>query len=661
MCGIAGAIDLTGAREFPERRLLSMTGAIWRRGPDDEQTYQEPGLALGVRRLSVVDLEGGRQPIANESGTVWVAYNGELYEYPELRRGLLAAGHTLATRCDTEAWVHLYEDHGEAMFAKARGDFAVALWDRPNRRLILGRDRIGVCPLYYAERDGWLLFGSEVKALLASGLVAAAPDPRGVDYFFHFFCAGTTRTFFAGVKSLPPGHYLRIQSGRVELRKYWDLDFPDAGAERRLKDPAPLVEELEGVLTQAVERRLTGDVPVVSYISGGLDSTMMLGTTKRLLGEAVPSFTIGLDKVGPDERSKARESAAVLGSRLTTVTMTRSDIVAAYPELITAAEGPVFDTSCACSMKLAAAVHEQGYKVVMTGEGADEALAGYMWFKTQKLRLALRSVIGQRPLEFVRGRMLKSQRPVNGIIPWTDLRAMADTRPAQQDLYELMSCSRSAFYSAALWDTLDGHNAYHDLDLTNDRITRWHPLNQSIYVAYRVMLAGLLMVAKGDRVARNSSVEARFPFLDDDVTAFCASIAPEYKLGGFTDKWLLRRLAARVLPPPIAHRRKTMFRAGLAETFLGPGHPPWVDQLLSPESLRATGWFDVDSVAAKRVRLNQMSRLSPRRFVYDAGLTCVVTTQLWHHIFCGGNLCELPAWTPPGPAARLPEALASTS
>ncbi len=211
MCGIAGAIDLTGMREFPRRRMLAMTGAIARRGPDDEQTYHEPGLALGVRRLSVVDLEGGRQPIANERGDVWVAYNGELYEYPVLRKELLAGGHTLATRCDTEAWVHLYEDRGEGMFEKTRGDFAVALWDRSNRTLILGRDRIGVCPLYYAERDGWLLFGSEVKSLLASGLVSNTPDPKGVDYFFNFFCAGTLADVLRGrevaaARPLPPDH-----------------------------------------------------------------------------------------------------------------------------------------------------------------------------------------------------------------------------------------------------------------------------------------------------------------------------------------------------------------------------------------------------------------------------------------------------------------------
>jgi asparagine synthase (glutamine-hydrolysing) len=269
---------------------------------------------------------------------------------------------------------------------RARGQFAVSLWDRRNRTLILGRDRVGICPLYYAERDGWLLWGSEIKALLSSGLVEARSDPKGIDHLFSFFCAGTTRTFFQGVKSIPPGHYLRVQDGRVELKQYWDLDFPDAGDERRPADPEPLIEELEALLRQAVERRLRGDVPVVSYISGGLDSTVVLGLSSRQRGRAVPSFTIGLDRAGPDERSQATEAARILGSPLTTVTMNRSDIAAAFPELVVAAEGPVLDTSCACLMRLAAAVHGQGYKVVLTGEGADEALAGYIWYKSQKIR-----------------------------------------------------------------------------------------------------------------------------------------------------------------------------------------------------------------------------------------------------------------------------------
>jgi asparagine synthase (glutamine-hydrolysing) len=654
MCGIAGALDLAGERAFPVGRLRAMTGAIAHRGPDDEQVHHEPGLALGVRRLSIVDLEGGRQPIANEDGTIWVAYNGELFNYHELLPDLLARGHRLATRCDTEAWVHLYEDHGEGLFDRVNGQFALALWDRPGRTLLLPRDRMGVCPLYYAEADGWLLWASEVKALFASGLVAPRPDPKGVDYFFNFMCAGTSRTFFEGVRSVPPGHYLRVKEGRVALCKYWDLDFPDAGQERRLDDPTSLIEELQERLTRAVERRLMGDVPVVSYLSGGLDSTTVLGLTKAVRGAAVPSFTIGLDRAGPDERSKSAESARVLGSPLTTVTMTRRDIAAAFPDLITAAEGPVLDTSCACLLQLARAVRAHGYKVAMTGEGSDEGFAGYIWFKTQKLSHALfRRSPGAARLSRRVLRLLGGSRAKLRALKEIPATAIAGVRPAQQDLFELITQTRSLFYSAAMWDRLGDHDPYADLDITNDRIGRWHPLNQSLYVAFRVMFAGLLMIAKGDRVARAASIETRYPFLDHDVITFTAAIAPEYKLRGMTDKWILRRVAARVLPPRLAARPKTMFRANMSGTFLGPDRPAWVDQLLSPGSLRTAGYFDPDAVACERLALARRFALSPRRFLLDVGLTSVITTQLWHHLYCGGGLCELPAWTPPGhPSSR---------
>jgi asparagine synthase (glutamine-hydrolysing) len=650
MCGIAGAFDLTGQRPFPTDRLLAMTGAIAHRGPDDEHTHQEPGLALGARRLAIVDLAGGRQPLANEDRSVWVAFNGELFDYPELRAALLDRGHRLATRCDTEAWVHLYEDHREGMFHRARGQFAVSLWDRKGRTLVLGRDRVGICPLYYARRDGWLLWGSEVKALLASGLVEARPDPRGIDHLFTFFCAGTSRTFFEGVTSIPPGHYLVARDGQVQLKQYWDLDFPDAGQERRLSDPTPLVDELEHLLRQAVERRLRGDVPVVSYISGGLDSTVVLGLSSRQRGKAVPSFTIGLDKAGPDERSNAAESAEVLGSPLTLVTMDRAKIASAFPELIVAAEGPVLDTSCAALMRLARAVHDQGYKVALTGEGADEALAGYVWYKTQLIRNWIGEHIGGGPARLLRRVALAAIG--GGSDHSTPPLAIGGVRTAQQDMYELISQSRSTLYSREMWDRLGDNNPYDDLGIKNDRIGRWHPLNQSLYVGYKVMLAGLLMISKGDRISMHSSIETRYPFLDEDVIEFCAGIAPEYKLHGFTEKWLLRQVAAKTLPPRIANRPKTMFRASLSATFLGPGRPPWVDQLLSPESLRATGYFDPAAVARERNAQTHLPRITPRRLVFDLGLTSVVSTQLWHHLYFGGGLCELPTWTDPSLAGN---------
>jgi asparagine synthase (glutamine-hydrolysing) len=644
MCGIVGAFDLTGAREFPAERLLSMTSAIAHRGPDDEQIHIEPGVALGARRLSIVDLEGGRQPLSNEDGSIWVAFNGELFEYPELRRELLAAGHRLSTRCDTEAWVHLYEDHGLGMFDKARGQFAVSLWDRENRTLVLGRDRVGICPLYYAEADGWLLWGSEIKALLASGMVRAAADPRGIDHLFSFFCAGTTRTFFEGIKSLPPGQFLKVKNGRVTKHIYWDLDFPDQGEERRSENPEPLFDELEHLLRQSVERRLRGDVPVVSYISGGLDSTVVLGLCSRQRGVSIPSFTIGLDKAGPDERGPSTEAAAILGSPLTTVTMNRSAIADAFPELVVAAEGPVLDTSCATLMRLAGAVHEQGYKVTLTGEGSDEALAGYVWFKSQQVRNAIGRYVPFVP-SMMRGMLLAMVG--GGMERRPPVMGMRGVRPAQQDLYELLMQVRPVLYSGGMRSTLREHNPFDDLDLTNERIEKWDPLNRSLYVGYKVMLAGLLMISKGDRIAMHNSVEARYPFLDDDVIKFCSEIAPEYKLRGMTEKWILRRVAERTLPKRIANRPKTMFRASLSGTFLGPHRPAWVDQLLSAESLRATGYFDPKRVAHQVWRQRTIPRVTAARFVYDLGLTSVVSTQLWHHLFLGGGLCELPQWTAP--------------
>jgi asparagine synthase (glutamine-hydrolysing) len=653
MCGIAGALDLRGTREFPYERLLSMTRAIAHRGPDDEHVHIEPGVALGARRLSIIDLAGGRQPIANEDESIWVAFNGELFEYPELRQHLKARGHRLATRCDTEAWVHLYEDMGDQMFAKARGQFAVSLWDRNTRTLILGRDRVGICPLYYTEADGWLLWGSEIKALLASGLVAAGPDPRGVDHLFTFFCAGTTRTFFEGIVSLPPGHYLKVRDGRVAKHCYWDLDFPDRGSERRLADPTPLIEELEALLQQAVERRLRSDVPVVSYISGGLDSTVVLGFCSQHRGAAIPAFTIGLDKAGPDERAHAYESARELGSPLTTIAIDRSHIGATFPELVRAAEGPVLDTSCAALLRLAQSVHDQGYKVALTGEGADEALAGYIWYKTQVLRDAVTRRIGPGLPRALRLSLLASIAGRRRLLP-PEL-GVAGTRPAQQDMYELISQAKPALYSGEMWQRLGDHSPYDDLDVRSDRITRWHPLNQSLYVGYKVMLAGLLMISKGDRIAMNASVETRYPFLDDDVIAFCAGIAPEYKMRGTTEKWLLRQVAARILPERIANRPKTMFRACMSGTFLGRQRPSWVDQLLSPESLRATGYFDPAGLARQRAWQMRTPRITPARFVYDVALTCAVSTQLWHHIYCGGGLCDLPTWQPP-PLRVVPRA-----
>jgi len=613
-----------------------MLDSLIHRGPDGEGAHQEPGVALGSRRLAIVDPHHGEQPFSNEDGRIWAAFNGELFEYPDLRERLLGWSHTLKTRCDSELWPHLYEQFGLQMFGSAKGQFAVALWDRTERRVVLGRDRFGICPLYYAQRDGWLLWASEIRALFASSLVEPVPDVRGISFFCSFYAGPSSRTCFEGVHLLPPGHRLEIVDGQVKMSRYWDLDFPKMGEERRGNG---LVDELDAKLVQAVRRRLLGDVPVGSYLSGGIDSSLVLGMAARLAQEPVQAFSIGLDRgTGIDESVLASETARHLGSPLAIARMNNADIARAYPELIESAEMPVLDTSCACLMRLASVVHDHGFKVVLTGEGADEAFAGYAWYKADKFAGMLPRSL-QRALR--QGVLFGAGAPDSGL-------QGAEPRCAQDLIFQALAATIGQLYSPEMRERLKGYAPWDDMPIDWDRVRTWHPLNQSLYIGYKTMLAGMLLFAKGDRVAMHSSVETRYPFLDEDVVEWAASIGPEYKLRGMTEKWILRQVAGRYLPAQNARRSKTMFRAKLSRTFLGPERPHWVDQLLSPESLRISGWFDPTAVANARIRLGEF-----RTAALDPGVTCVIAAQLWHHVWCGGKLCDLPALSFATPAAEL--------
>ncbi len=644
MCGIAGALDLSGNRDFPADCLRRMLGALFHRGPDGEGRIFAPGIALGARRLAILDPEGGAQPVTNEAGDVVAAVNGELFEHDALRSDLEGRGHRFRSRCDSELWPHLWEEHGRDLLARAKGQFAVSIWDASRRRLLLARDRVGICPLYVAERDGWLLWGSEAKALLASGLVQASADPRAIDHLFCFFCSPARRTFFGGVTSLAPGEALVAEGGRVSIFRHSDIDFPAMGEEER-GDPSRLADELDAALRRAVRRRLRADVPVASYLSGGLDSNTVLAMARAERGVAPPAFSIGFDGAGTDESSLAEVSARALGAPLTVVRMDRRGVADLLPAIHAAAESPVIDTSTACLMHLAARVRAAGCKVVLTGEGADEAMAGYVWLRTEKVLRRLDALGMGVPSRAIRGAVFGlvggRSSPPRG--------ALASLRTAQRDVYDPFASVRESLYSGDLRATLAGHDPYEDLDLDVDRMRRWHPLNRSLHVEYRVMLPGLLLAAKGDRASMRSGVEARYPFLDDDVIDLCARLAPEYKIRGLTEKWLLRRVAARYLPERIARRTKTMFRAHLSPLVLGPGRPAWVDQLLSPDSLRRSGWFDPTAVERELARQRVLPSFLPRRLVMDGALTAVVATQLWHHLFLDGKLCEVPRWSATAP------------
>jgi asparagine synthase (glutamine-hydrolysing) len=641
-----------------------MAQAIQHRGPDEDGFLEIPGLGLASRRLSIVGLRDGRQPISNEDRSVTVVYNGELFDYPEVRQDLEAAGHRFRTHCDTELLPHLWEDHGEAMLEKLRGQFAVALYDQRRRQLLLARDRFGICPLFWSRQGDWLLFASEVKALLASGMVPVRPDPRGIHHVFTFFALPGPVTCFDGIQLLLPGHYLSIRLGmdgegaKVEDRVFWEIDYPDAGQEIEPRSRAHLVQDFEAVLSRAVERRLRADVPVVSYLSGGVDSSIVVALATKLRrlnqGSPVPTFTIRVTAPGLDEVAEAQRVANHLEAKTTVVRFGREEALASYPDLIRAAEGPVIDTSCAALLLLAREVHHQGYKVAMTGEGSDEWLAGYPWFKIHKLTRWVDQIPGL-PL----GRWLrKAYLRWSGIdydrmqLPRT-MAAMGGPN-AWQHMYGIFSTTKLRLFSAPMWERLGDHLPYEDLQLNLAKARRWSPLNRSLLIGGRIMLAGHLLSSKGDRVAMNSSVETRYPFLDEDVWAYLAQLPPRWKLHGLREKYALRLLAQRWVPRDIAWRTKAMFRAPF-DSFFGDekNGPTFVGQLLSPEALGKTGFFDVAAVTHWRQTFRQLRPRSVQRTMLEMGLVGVLATQLWYQAFVDSSLADLPSFSRPDHHLRL--------
>lgn len=619
-----------------------MSKALFHRGPDEEGFFEQDSLAMVSRRLSIVGLEDGQQPMSNETREISVVFNGELFDHVEKRQELEKSGHALHTHCDTEILPHLWEEHGEGMWEKLRGQFAVALWDDQRQQLQLGRDRFGIAPLYWTRQGDWLLFASEIKSLLASGMVPAVPDRQGIDHIFTFAALPGPRTCFEGIQLLPPGHFLRISPARgntgpqIEERAYWEMNFPDRGQELD-GDPNDLVRQLEELLLNAVEERLRADVPVGSYLSGGVDSSLILALAHKIKGASINTYTVQVQDPELDELSAAALSARHIGAKAPIVqNYDDAEAVEVYPRLIEAAEAPVIDTSCGALLKLAQKVHENGQKVVLTGEGADEWMVGYPWYKAAKIMGWMDSVPGLPLSDLARRAFLRLNKVPHNSRAWRKKVEDSIGGPnAWIDSYGLLSISRLRFYSAEMTEVMKRSHPWGELGFPLERAKNWHPLSRGIWVAGRVTLGGLLLQAKGDRVAMHSSVEVRYPFLDEDVFDFMARLHPKWKLRGLRDKYLLRLLAERWIPKEIAKRSKVIFRAPLDSFHLDP-EPEYVRDLLSEESLRKTGYFDVGEVTRWRREYRNLKVGSLPRLSVEMGLTAVIATQLWHRQFIGG-------------------------
>lgn len=592
------------------------------------------------------------QPRLDAGNAVLLSVNGELFNHRQLRNELKTLGHVVAEGADTLVWPALYRHHGARFLEYAAGQFAIALWDIAEQSLTLGRDRTGICPLFYAEAGGWLLWSSEIKGLLASRLVAARPDLLGLDGAFSLFAASRERTCFEGIKSLGPGEFLKAHNGYVTHQRYADLEFARSSGARDAAPRAPrsprsedaLVSHAEGLLRRAVADRLEADTPIVNYLSGGLDSTLLLALSQAQAKGRAHAFTVSLDGAGPDESLAARHVAETLGVHHHVLTLDGARIQATLPDAVRAAEMPIFDMANPCALLLARQVRERGFKGVLTGEGADEALAGYFWHKSRVLTT---------PLERWCPTALRGMREAlqSAIAPGVHVAALerhlGGPTPVQLDAFEAMHRAKSLFYSRDMHAQVANHDPFADFGFDWSKLREWQPLDRDLFWDYKVLLAGHLLLGKGDRAAMSSGVELRFPYLDEEFVHFCGQLAPEYKLRGGVGKWLLRAVAKRVLPKTLLRRPKTMFKAK-SLCNLGP-LPAYCEQLLSPESLKKAGYFCPEKVAHERALQRWLPAASPRRYAADAMFSALVTTQLWHHLYLGGALCDLAPFEVPEP------------
>jgi len=633
VCGIAGVVD-TRCRSVEPGLARRLCEVLAHRGPDDEGYYVNGPAALGQRRLAILDLAGGHQPMSNEDGTVWITFNGEIYNFRELRQRLEGLGHRFATRSDTEVIVHAYEHYGTGCVKELRGMFAFALWDQRARMLMLARDRVGKKPLFYAEVDGQWVFASELQGLLAHPGLTRRVDWTAVDDYLTYGYIPAPKTIFQGVYKLSPAHYLTLKLGadgaggpEVRIERYWRLAY-EPKLQLSVREAA---EGLLEALTEAVRLRLVADVPLGALLSGGIDSSIVVALMSQLSDRPVKTFSIGFDEQEFDELSYAR----LVAQRYATehqefvVRPTALDVL---PTLVRHYGEPFADESAIPTYYVAKLAREH-VKVALNGDGGDECLAGYERYagsevadRYQRIPAAIRR-LGIEPLS----RLIPEGAPRRGRLRHARRFLQMAGQPAperyQRWVGYLPRQQRAGLYTREFQEQLAGHQAEGWLLGIWEEVTRegLESLDRMLAVDVESYLPNDLLV-KMDIATMANSLEARSPFLDHKVMEFCAQLPCNYKLSGLTPKYLLKKAGARLLPAETRKRRKMGFGVPVAHWMRGELRP-WVeDVLLSPRALKR-GYFEPEA-------LRQLVRAHlDGRQEQSFELWALLWLELWHREF----------------------------
>lgn len=589
MCGLVGYVDLHKKRRVEKETLVRMADTVRHRGPDDAGYFIEANVGLGFRRLSIVDLEGGHQPMCNEDGSVVLVCNGEIYNHRELSAMLKQKGHVFRTSCDVEVLLHLYEEYDTDFLNKLNGQFAFAIYDRREGKLFLARDHFGINPLYFTVTDGLFIFASEIKAILEHPLVRREVDLTGLDQLLTFPGLISPRTMFKNIESTKSGHYMTVKDSDVKLVEYWDLDYP---RESETKDDRPesyYVEGLAELFTRSVQYRLQADVPVGFYLSGGLDSSLIAAMIRRISPDSRRhSFSIGFTDRSMDEAKYQRMMACHVDSTHHEIVFDWAEISDRLENVIYHCECPVKETYNACSIALSEVTRRNGISVILTGEGADELFAGYVGYRFEQFRTRQNPKYDYEALleEELRERV------------WGDRNLFYEN-----DLLNLHEI-KTALYSEELVEMADQFDCLNFEVVNKDRLKDRHLIHQRSYLDFKLRMSDHLISDHGDRMSLANSVEARYPFLDIDLIRFAQTIPPQLKLNRYTEKYILRKVSEGLLPEAIVNREKFGFHA--------PGSPAllqrnieWVNDLLSSERIKRQGYFNPEMIERLKLRYSQ--------------------------------------------------------
>ena len=632
MCGICGVINLDLQKPVDPADLVNMTCTLRHRGPDDEGFYVEGPVGLGHRRLAIIDLATGKQPIANEDGTIWIVCNGEIYNYKELRHNLIKAGHIFSSASDTEVALHAYEMYGPDFVNLLNGMFALAIWDWGRRRLLLARDRAGIKPLYYARASGVFLFGSELKAILQHPAIERRLDITALQQYLSLEYVPTPRTIFMGINKLAPGHTLILEppGDRLATRSYWDMSL------YRSEDPgdkrvADYVAEFQDTFLEVIRQELTADVPVGVLLSGGMDSSAVAAQAIKLASKKVQSFTVAFEDSSFDESIYARQAARYLGTEHFEITLTPDKMLELVPRLADFLDEPLGDSSFIPTFLLSQFTRQQ-VKVALGGDGGDELFAGYSTLQAHQLMSYYQKLIPKWLREHLASRIID-------YLPVTFNNLSLDFKLRRfllgQSLVPLVRHHRwlGSFTPRQVHHLLRSEWLTRENEVEN--LISYHGgqsgaremLNQVLYCDMKLYLEGDIL-PKVDRASMANSLEVRVPFLNYRLLEFAGRLPLQFKLHGLTRKYLLRLAFKDILPPAIVHRSKKGFNMPVAKWLTGPLRP-LAEDLFSETRLKRGGLFN-----AKYVHSLLAEHLS-RRQDHRKLLWTLLVFELWREKWLG--------------------------